>query len=128
MELCEAQRSGADAAAQRRTAAGQDRRATGRYQECTPAHRLIFQGTECRLYYRLVSKSASGLPIAPRNACSPSWPNRSSIAATISGALAVTIRARNPRIHSLSCDFIMDAMATAGLGGFMVDMPSCTVP
>src|SRR5215212_11991689 len=56
MELCEAHWRGQNAAAQGRTVKGQDRGAVGQHQERTPTCPVILPSTNCRLYYRLLSK------------------------------------------------------------------------
>src|SRR5260221_5360800 len=56
MELCEAHWRGQNAAAQGRTVKGQDRGAVGQHQERAPTRPVILPSTNCRLYYRLVSK------------------------------------------------------------------------
>src|SRR5260221_3391793 len=57
MELCEAHWRGQNAAAQGRTVKGQDRGAVGQHQERAPTCPVILPSTNCRLYYRLVSKA-----------------------------------------------------------------------
>src|SRR5258707_10476537 len=57
MELCEAHWRGQNAAAQGRTVKGQDRGAVGQHQERAPTRPVILPSTNCRLYYRLVSKT-----------------------------------------------------------------------
>src|SRR5262245_37864704 len=64
MEPHEAYRRGPRSAAPRRQAAGQDRDAT----DCDQAHArvgpLILPRTDCRLYYRLISKTANSTDLA----------------------------------------------------------------
>src|ERR1700693_5310226 len=66
MELCEAHWCRQNAAAQGRTVKGQDRGAVGQHQERAPTCPVILPSTNCRLYYRLVSKSYWGL-VPPRS-------------------------------------------------------------
>src|SRR5690349_12220994 len=51
----------------RRKAAGQDRGATQRHQARASVDTVILQCTQCRLYYRLVSKSTGQLPVQPHS-------------------------------------------------------------
>src|SRR5712692_7159756 len=56
MEPHEAHRGSQNAAAPGREIAGKDRCAVGCHQEAAAAGQVILHGTECSLYYRLVSK------------------------------------------------------------------------
>src|SRR6516165_7529605 len=57
MEPCEAYRGGASAVAAGREIKRQDRSTTLCHQTYAPAGTVILQSPDCRLYYRLVSKS-----------------------------------------------------------------------
>src|SRR6266849_6055299 len=56
MEPHEAHRGSQNAAAPGREIAGKNRCAVGGHQEAAAAGQVILHGTECSLYYRLVSK------------------------------------------------------------------------
>src|SRR6266849_398861 len=60
MEPHEAHRGSQNAAAPGREIAGKDRCAVGCHQEAAAAGQVILHGTECSLYYRLVSKYPKG--------------------------------------------------------------------
>src|SRR5258707_11318051 len=66
MELSEAHWRGQNAAAQGRTVKGQDRGAVGQHQERAPTRPVILPSTNCRLYYRLVSKTSLDAQHAPK--------------------------------------------------------------